>query len=166
MYEFLILLLFPGAMAFAAASDLVTMRISNWVSAVLVTGFAVMAVWSGMDMATFGMHFAAGSAMLAICFTMFALGWIGGGDAKLFAATALWFGWTGLFEYAFLASVFGGVLTLALLYARDLRMPDRMARVPWISRLHRADAGVPYGIALGIAGLAVYPDTVWMQSLT
>ncbi len=165
MFEALILLVFPAAMIYAAISDLLTMKISNWVSIILVLGFVIMAVWSGMDLETFLRHAAAGLSMLAICFAMFAFGWIGGGDAKFFSATALWFGWSNLFAFALLASVCGGVITMALLFVRWVRLPDWMHRVSWISRLHRADTGVPYGIALGIAGLILYPYTTWMQPL-
>ncbi len=56
--------------------------------------------------------------MLVIRIAFFAKGWIGGGDAKLSAATALWLGNDHLFEYALLASVFGGVLTLVFLLGR------------------------------------------------
>lgn len=165
MLELLILLVFPAAMIYAAASDLLTMKISNWVSIVLVLGFVVMAMWSGMDIKTFALHAAAALAMLVICFTMFTLGWIGGGDAKFFSATALWLGWSNLFAYAFLASVFGGVITLALIFVRWVPLPDWMHRVGWIARLHRADTGVPYGIALGFAGLVIYPSTIWASPL-
>jgi prepilin peptidase CpaA len=32
-------------------------------------------------------------------------------------------------------------------------------------RLHRVDAGVPYGIALAAAAIMVYPHTIWMKPL-
>src|SRR2546423_15682661 len=84
------LLLFPALMAFAASSDLLTMTISNRVSLLLVGGFFVLAVWSGMPLADIGMHVAAALAVLVVTFTFFARGWIGGGDAKLPAPTAPW----------------------------------------------------------------------------
>src|SRR5207248_11420689 len=84
------LLLFPALMASAASSDLLTMTISNRVSLILVGSFFVLAIWSGMPLADIGMHAGAGLAVLVVTFTFFACGWIGGGDAKLAAATALW----------------------------------------------------------------------------
>ena len=163
MYELLILLIFPGAMAFAAATDFFTMTISNFVSIVLLSGFLVLALWSGMDPATIGLHLAAGAAMLLIGFVMFAFGWIGGGDAKFFAATSIWFGWSYLFEYALAASVYGGLLTIAIVVVRGIRLPDFLKDMSWINRLYRADSGVPYGIALAAAGLMIYPQTFWMN---
>ena len=93
------LLLFPALMAFAASSDLLTMTISNRVSLALVPGFAVLAFAIGMSGQELLSHVGAGLAVLAVTFTFFACGWIGGGDAKLAAATALWLGFDQLLNY-------------------------------------------------------------------
>ena len=92
------------------------------------------------------------------------MGWIGGGDAKLAAATALWFGFDYLLDYLVYASLFGGVLTLLLIQFRRLPLPAPLARQPWILRLHETGGGVPYGIALAAAALVVYPKTGWMPA--
>ncbi|MFX5734403.1 prepilin peptidase, partial [Acinetobacter baumannii] len=83
MTELAILLVFPAMMAFAAASDLFTMTISNRVSLILIAGFVVLALVTGMSWEVIGMHALAGLAVLVITFAFFAFGWIGGGDAKL-----------------------------------------------------------------------------------
>lgn len=155
------LLIFPALMAFAASSDLVSMTISNRVSILLVVGFAVLAVASGMPLADILSHGAASAIVLVVAFACFAMGWIGGGDAKLAAATALWFGFGHLLDYLICASIFGGMLTLALLEFRKQRLPAILQR-DWIERLHRIDSGIPYGIALAAAALLVYPSTAWM----
>ena len=161
----LVMLLFPAIVAFAAASDLFTMRISNYVSLLLVAGFAVTALAAGMPIANLWPHLAAGALMLAISFGFFAAGWIGGGDAKFASAIALWIGFSHLLDYALAASAFGGLLTLLLLWLRRLPLPPVLMRQEWIYRLHAPTNGVPYGIALAAAALLVYPDTVWMTSL-
>jgi prepilin peptidase CpaA len=97
-------------------------------------------------------------------FIFFSQGWIGGGDAKLAAATALWFGFDHLLDYMIYASLFGGVLTLAILQFRKLPLPAFIARQQRITRLHEPDGGVPYGIALAAAALLVYPKTGWMPA--
>jgi prepilin peptidase CpaA len=158
--------LFPMAMAYAAASDLITMTISNKLAIALVACFLVLAPLTGMDWQTFGLHWAAGGAVLAVAFVFFALGWIGGGDAKLAAAVALWLGWSHLFDYIALAAIFGGVLTLAILSFRRWVLPAFATRQSWIMRLHDETAGVPYGVALAAAALATYPETIWMRVAT
>jgi prepilin peptidase CpaA len=156
------LLFFPALMAFAASSDLFTMTISNRLSLALVGGFAVLTVFSGMSLPVIGLHLAAGALVLVISFVLFTQGWIGGGDAKLAAATALWFGFDYLFDYVVYASIFGGVLTLLILQFRHMALPAPLARQVWIQRLHERSGGVPYGIALAAAALVVYPHTGWM----
>ena len=157
------LLLFPALMAFAASSDLFTMTISNRLSIALAAGFVLLALVTGMSFPALGMHLAAAALVLVISFVFFTQGWIGGGDAKLAAATALWFGFDYLLDYMIYASLFGGALTLLLLQFRKLPLPGALARQEWIQRLHDQAGGVPYGIALAAAALAVYPQTGWMS---
>jgi prepilin peptidase CpaA len=159
------LLLFPALMAFAASSDLFTMTISNRVSLALMAGFFILALSMGMGSAEILSHVGAGLTVLVVTFGFFALGWIGGGDAKLAAATALWLGFDHLLGYVLYASLFGGVLTLLMIKFRLLPLPERLARQAWVRRLHQLDGGVPYGIALAAAALMIYPETPWMQSL-
>jgi prepilin peptidase CpaA len=159
------LILFPALMSFAASSDLLTMTISNRVSLILIAGFGVMAFVIGMSPAAVMMHVGAGALVLAVAFVFFAMGWIGGGDAKLAAATALWLGFDHLPAYLLYASVWGGMLTFLLLQLRTFPLPQLLSGQSWAERLHRRDTGVPYGIALAAAALAVYPDTIWMKAI-
>jgi prepilin peptidase CpaA len=158
------LTLFPAVMAFAACSDLLTMTIANRVSLILAGGFVLLAVMAGMSPIDIGWHFAAGGAVLVATFVMFSCGWIGGGDAKLAAATALWLGFAHLFDYLVYASLLGGALTLALIQFRMLPLPSPLVGRVWIERLHRRGGGVPYGIALAAAALLIYPHTPWMTA--
>ena len=159
------LMLFPALMAFAASSDLLTMTISNRVSIVLIAGFFVLALVIGMSPAVMMAHVGAAGLVLVVAFVFFARGWIGGGDAKLAAATALWLGFDHLLTYLIYASLFGGLLTFLLLQVRTMPLPSLLTGQQWAERLHRNDSGVPYGIALAAAALAVYPDTVWMRAI-
>ncbi|MEI7804160.1 MAG: prepilin peptidase [Hyphomicrobiales bacterium] len=159
------LLLFPTLMAFAASSDLLTMTISNRVSLALVGSFFVLAFVTGMSLTDIGYHLAAASVVLLVTFGFFARGWIGGGDAKLAAATALWFGFDHLLDYLIYASLFGGALTLLLIQFRLWPLPGILAKQEWLQRLHEKNGGVPYGIALAAAALAIYPETAWMKLL-
>jgi len=159
------LLMFPALMAFAAASDLFSMTISNRVSLGLVAGFLLLAVLSGMEPTAILSHVGAGAVVLLIAFLCFAMGWIGGGDAKIAAAAALWFGFGHLMNYLLYASLFGGALTLLLIQFRQWPLPYPLATQAWLLRLHAKESGIPYGIALAIGALMIYPDTEWVKAI-
>jgi prepilin peptidase CpaA len=164
--DLLLLGLFPAAMAFAAASDLVTMTISNRLSLTLAAGFFLVALVLGMSLADVAQHVVASLIVLLVSFGLFARGWIGGGDAKLAAATALWFGFPHILEYLYIAALVGGFMALFLLQVRTIPLPAVLADTRWIKRLHAANTGIPYGIALAAAGLIVYPHTLYMRAIS
>lgn len=159
------LLLFPALMAFAAASDLFTMTISNRVSLVLIAGFFALAFAGGMAPYEMLSHVGAGALLLVAAFTCFAMGWMGGGDAKVAASVALWFGFAPLMDFLLYASLFGGALTLLLLQFRQWPLPYGLAGQAWLARLHDKQTGIPYGIALALGALMVYPETEWVKAI-
>jgi len=159
------LLLFPALMAFAAASDLFTMTISNRVSLALIAGFFVLAFAGGMAPYEMLGHVGAGVLLLVVAFGCFAMGWMGGGDAKVAASVALWFGFAQLMDFLLYASLFGGALTLLLLQFRQWPLPYGLAGQAWLARLHDKESGIPYGIALTLGALMVYPETEWVKAI-
>ncbi|HUO53896.1 MAG TPA: prepilin peptidase [Rhodoblastus sp.] len=159
MLDALTIVIFPALMAYAAFSDLFTMTISNWISLALVAAFVALALFFGVPATTIGLHLLAGLLVLSVTFTLFAFGWIGGGDAKLAATTAVWMGFEHLTEFGLGSALIGGGLTLILLQFRRLPMPGWAQARAWIMRLHDKNNGVPYGIALAAAGLILYPET-------
>ena len=156
-------LIFPGLMVLSALEDFLTMTIPNPIPATLTLAYF------GLAAASLPVHAvlsdaSCGLTILAMSFTMFSLKWIGGGDAKLAAATALWMGWETILDYGVAASVCGGFLTLGLLTLRSRPLPTVVARLPGFGRLHNPGCGVPYGIALATAGLLEYPHTsLWAK---
>ena len=159
------LMLFPALMAFAAASDLFTMTISNRVSLALIAGFFVLAFAGGMAPYEMLSHVGAGALLLVVAFGCFAMGWMGGGDAKIAASVALWFGFGPLMDFLLYASLFGGALTLLLLQFRQWPLPWQLTGQPWLLKLHAKETGIPYGIALAIGALMIYPETEWIRAV-
>ena len=51
------------------------------------------------------------------------------------------------------------MLTFLIMRFRLMPLPAALAGQEWAARLHRMDAGVPYGIALAASALMVYPHT-------
>ncbi|MEX0852499.1 MAG: prepilin peptidase [Bauldia sp.] len=164
--QYAFFVIFAAMMAYAAVNDILTMTISNRLTAGLVVGFVAFAPLIGMDWQTFALHGLAGALVLAVAFFCFAMGWIGGGDAKLAAVIALWVGIGNTLSFIVLASLLGGALTMLLLAFRRSVVPIFLIRQAWVQRLHDEKGGVPYGVALAAAGLATFPDTVWMRVAT
>jgi len=165
MKDLLLLLVFPTIIIYSAVSDLLRMTISNRVSLGLAAAFVAMALITGMSAAEAAWHLAAAFSVLSVAFACFAFGWIGGGDAKIAAAAALWFGFSYLLDYLVFASVAGGVLTLVILLFRGGPLPPVLASQDWLARLHNKSTGIPYGIALAAAALLIYPDTEWIKAV-
>ena len=157
--------MFPAAMIFAGIMDLMTLKIRN----ILVTGIAVVffiaAPIIGLSLHEIGLSIAVASLVLLVSFGFFAAGWVGGGDAKLAAATALWFGWEHVLPYLIVSTLAGGLLTLAVLGFRSMLLPASFYGYPWLVKLHESKTGVPYGIAFAIGALFIFPDTVWFNAL-
>ena len=110
MLEPALILFFPALMAYAAASDLLSMTISNKISLALMAGFMVFALWMGLGTMTIAWHWAMFAVVLVAGFTLFAFGVIGGGDAKLAAAIGAALGFPGVLPALFFAALAGGVL--------------------------------------------------------
>ena len=159
------LMFFPALVAFAASSDLLTMTISNRVSILLVGGFFLLAFVSGFGPLEVVSHLGAGLMVLSIAFACFAFGWIGGGDAKVAAAASVWLGFPLLLDYLVQVALFGGALTLLLLQFRQVPVPYALGKQEWLLRLHHKESGIPYGVALALGALAVYPDSPWIKAV-
>jgi prepilin peptidase CpaA len=163
--EFAVLTIFPAAVAFAGAMDLFTMTIPNRISLAMIAAFAVLAPFAGLGVWEIASHVGAGLLVLAIGVLLFIPGWIGGGDAKLAAAVALWLGFENLFPYLFFASFAGGVLAVIFSSFREMPLPRFAVAEAWAVRLHSRECGIPYGVALAAGALAVYPQTTWFAAL-
>jgi prepilin peptidase CpaA len=165
MLEAAIFVVFPFCMLFAAVSDMLSMTIANRVAVVLVATFAIVAPLTGMGWIDYGWHFAAGGLVLLVTFALFALGGMGGGDAKLMSATALFLGFNvHLAEYLVISAFVGGILTVAIVAYRNSALAVFTSRNIFLRHFADDAGGIPYGIALGIGGLVTYPDSplvVW-----
>lgn len=154
-----LLLAFPVCMAFAAANDLFTMTIPNKISLALIAAFVVAAIYAALPVDQIVMHAGIGVAALVVGFALFAFNLVGGGDAKLLAAGALWMGADYAIPFIAYMTIFGGVLSVVILAYRRFVPASSLALPGWAMRLHTNGGGIPYGIAIAAAGLALYPST-------
>jgi prepilin peptidase CpaA len=162
--EILLIAVLPALLVAAAVWDLTSFTIPNTFILTMLALFLIFAgaaavAGSGMSWQLAGLHLLGGVIGLLAGMALFAKGWVGGGDAKLFAVASLWLGWNALFEFTLLASLLGGALTLLLLGLRRIILPPFLMRLDWLARLADKSAGVPYGVALSIAALVMLPKT-------
>jgi prepilin peptidase CpaA len=68
-------------------------------------------------------------------------------------------------DYLLYASLFGGALTLLLIQFRQWPLPYPLGSQAWLLRLHAKESGIPYGIALAIGALMIYPETDWVKAI-
>ncbi len=159
MLETATLLIFPLCMSIAAISDLLTMTIPNRVSLALAVSFLVLAPISGLSTVEIAMHLAGAGAVFFACFTLFALNIMGGGDAKLLAAAALWFGFdSSLIEFLVYVAFIGGAVTVLVILLRSQAITIMAMGLPLPHSLTGAKK-IPYGIAIAIGGMLAFPSS-------
>jgi prepilin peptidase CpaA len=157
--QFALLLVFPALLIVAALKDVTSYTIPNWISLALIAAFAPAALVSGASLATVGLCLAAGLVALLAGMGMFAAGWIGGGDAKLFAASLLWLGWPAAGSFMLVTALAGGALTLGLLSLRSGWFEPVLAGSPgWVRKLGAKDGDIPYGVAIAAGALMAFPQ--------
>jgi prepilin peptidase CpaA len=163
----LIVSVFPLLVLIAALTDATTFLIPNRLSAALAIAFVPAALLMGLSPAAIGVCLVVGLAALLVGIGMFAAGWIGGGDAKLFAAAALWLGWPAVGPLLVWTGIAGGVLAVGLLAARKAPVPVLVMRGPaWLGRLLEPKGDVPYGVAIAFGALAAFPASAICQAIS
>ena len=156
-FHTLILLVFPVLVIFAALKDATSYTIPNWIPLALIVAFPVAALTIGLPLPVVGLQAGIGLIGLICGMAMFAVGWIGGGDAKLFAAASLWLGFPAALTYVAVTAIAGGALAVLLLALRSAWLkPFVPGGVAWLSRLTTTGENVPYGVAIAVGALVAY----------
>jgi prepilin peptidase CpaA len=153
----LLLGVMPALVIVAGLKDLTTMRIPNWISLLLIVFFFPAALVMGLPPLTIGIHVGVAFAALVVGAGMFALRWIGGGDAKLLAAACLWLGLQGSGMFLLWTGMMGGLFCLTLLFARFHSRPYLIGAPGWVVHLMEPKGDIPYGVAIAAGALMAYP---------
>ena len=145
--------LLTGVLAWAAYTDVKDRKIRN-AAVMLVIGLFVPWAVTMTSLHLVLLSLAAGLVALAVGVAVYAAGWMGAGDAKLFAAVALFAGWSHLLELTVLTTLVGGLIAAFSL----LTQPKRA----WAMIMARGKGdfgrGVPYGVAIAVAALILVWD--------
>ncbi len=164
MAAVLIIVMLPLSLILAAATDLLTMKIPNRIPLVLLLSFLLLVPFTSLTWSEIGTSFIAALLVFIVCFGLFSANVMGGGDAKLLTATAIWYGFNSSLV-AFLTTVAfaGGVVTLAFLLLRTQSHRAAAAGI-WLPVSLTCAKKIPYGIAIAIGGfltLGQSPLYIW-----
>lgn len=138
------LAVFVALLALAAYSDAQQFRIPNAISLAMVAAFPI---YVGLAPTAVPWLLASTIAVgiLVLGLIAFSHGLIGGGDAKLLSAVALWAGPEHVLEFLFVTALAGGLLAvLALASARFAGLGAGYGQIEKI----------PYGVAIAAGGIA------------
>lgn len=162
MFETIALTAFAGLVIYAALSDISRLIIPNWISIALAAIFPAAALFAGATFVGAGLHILFGFGVLAVGFVLFQMNIIGGGDAKLLAAVAIWTGASAFLPFIFWTALAGGVMALLLLTARQL-MPAG-SYPAFVDHLLKKQNGIPYGVAIMVGALMAIPSLPYVSS--
>ena len=152
----------PILFVLGAMSDFISYRIPNWISLGLVGLFALAVPFSDISAMTVVWHVVVGIAGLALGMLAFGFNIVGGGDAKLFAAAALWMGPFFVLPYCLVFALIGGGLAMLILLLRRVPLPVSTIQLPGIRHLLHPKAGMPYGVALGLGALIILHSSKYL----
>lgn len=156
----MLLAILPALAIVAGLKDLTSMKIPNWISGVLIVSFFPAAFVSGLAPLIVAAHVGIALAALVVGAGMFALRWIGGGDAKLIAASCLWLGVSGSGMFLLWTGLMGGLFCLVLMFARFHARPYVGAFPGWAVKLLEPRGDIPYGVAIAAGVLMAYPSSI------
>ncbi|NWG52303.1 MAG: prepilin peptidase [Hydrogenophilaceae bacterium] len=149
----------------AAFWDLATMTIPNWLSLTVAALFPVAAVAAGLPWWVIAFNIGFGLAALLGCFFLFNANVLGGGDAKLIPAAAMWTGAAGFAPFAIVMTLCGGLLALVLLVLRRLMKPAE-GQPAFLNRLLDRKRGAPYGVAIAAGAIFALMQTPFANAAT
>ena len=143
----LALLGFAVLLVAAALCDIRKFTIPNRLNAAIALLYPAH-VMSSPETVDWMMAVVIAACVLLVCAGLFALGGMGGGDAKMLAATTLWAGPAMAFPFIFITTLAGGALSLVV-WARV-----RFGPAIGLSFIETRPV-VPYGVAIATSGLLV-----------
>ncbi|MDE0943266.1 MAG: prepilin peptidase [Alphaproteobacteria bacterium] len=150
-------LTFPLVMIWAMVADFRTFEIPHSLPIALVVVFPIAAWAANMSWQQIAWACGLATFMLVVAILMVLFRVMGGGDGKLIAAAALWTGPEAIMPFLLLIALMGGVLALVILLYRRLPLASTLASLTAFQKMHAEKRDLPYAIAIGIAGLIIYP---------
>ena len=138
-------ILLTGVLSWASITDLANRKIRNLT---VLTALALFVPWAAMSTGhAVILDLEAGAIALLAGVAIYAAGWMGAGDAKLFAAASLFLGLQDLLALTMLTALVGGAMAVISLVSR----PTRAMTMMTMRGKGDFGRGIPYGVAISIA---------------
>jgi prepilin peptidase CpaA len=150
---------FVGLLIAATITDIIWLRIPNWIPVGITLLFLCAAMTAPRSLSWWGSHLAAGGIVLLVGMGIFAWGKIGGGDVKLLTGVALWFGLAPLPALLLVIGVAGGVLSIVCFVLRLYGLSAVLEYLGMRAAALEKGQGVPYAVAIA-AGCWLMPGGV------
>ncbi len=144
----ILILLWVSPILAAAISDFRFLRIPNVYPALIILLFIVSRLVGGFGDEHWS-HLYHFLITLGIGMLLFRFGWFGGGDAKLYAAIALWFSLNSSVMFIFATGMSGLVLAITYVAVRQMRKRSKRPA----PEKKRNERRIPYGIAIAMGGI-------------
>jgi prepilin peptidase CpaA len=169
MSKAVILIVFPLLLTYAALGDIRNLRIPNWLNGLIFAAFFPVALVMGMPLEMIPWHLLSFAVALALGIALFSFGFIGGGDGKMLAAVAVWFGWSDpLMTFLIFTALCGGLQALAHLAWKTLSLEYGVwgKEGALKKKVLSQKMELPYGLAIAAGGLLTMPSSVsWWSAL-
>jgi prepilin peptidase CpaA len=148
----LVLGLFFGLLAVAVLTDVETLRIPNRLCLALVAIYPAHLLASPVAVDWPGALLLA-TVMFGGGLVSFAAGWMGGGDVKLMAATALWIGPGSFIDFLLVTAIAGGLISVLMLSGFRFTVAQ-IADSAGFADIRDVILGrsIPYGVAIAVGG--------------
>lgn len=143
-------------MGWAAFSDVRTYTIPNWITVAALALYPAHVLASPAPVNWVG-GITVAAIVLAAGFVLFALRWMGAGDAKLMTAAAIWAGQELIVQFLAVVAPVGGILSIVVLVRRakfvQVETAEGVSADQQSASLMRAR--VPYGVAVAAGAIFV-----------
>lgn len=143
-------------MGWAAFSDVRTYTIPNWITVAALALYPAHVLASPAKVDWVG-GITVAAIVLAAGFVLFALRWMGAGDAKLLTAAAIWAGPELIAQFLVVVAPVGGVLSIIVLIRRAKFMQVETAEGGSADQQSASlmRARVPYGVAVAAGAIFI-----------
>lgn len=129
---------------FSALEDLWRLQINDWFSGSVAIGALLALAMEGLSVSLW-QNLLLFSLVLGLGTLLFVRGWMGGGDVKLLAASALWFNLSQGWKMLVAIAIAGGLAALMIMLLRLLPWPQTLRMKLAVLRRNEA---MPYGVAI------------------